>query len=58
MSTVTLVYMALGWAVVSVISGPLIGYHLCRLSAEGVLPMGPDGSLDDAVVAPGRCRSQ
>jgi hypothetical protein len=58
MSAATLVYVALGWAVVSMISGPLIGHHLRRISTEVVLRIGPDGSLDDAVVAPHRCMSQ
>ncbi len=58
MSTATLVYAALGWGFLSVISGSLIGHHLRRISTEVGLPMGPDGSLDDAVVAPARCMSQ
>jgi hypothetical protein len=55
---VSVVELAVGWAVVSMISGPLIGYHLRSLSPEVGLRIGPDGSLDDAVVAPRRCMSQ
>ena len=57
MSTATLVYGALGWAALSLISGPLIGHHLRRLSPEVVLLTGPD-PLDDVVIAPAHCMSQ
>jgi hypothetical protein len=57
MSTATLVYGALGWAALSLISGPLIGHQLRRLSTEVVLLTGPD-PLDDAVIAPARYMTQ